>query len=165
MFGGQAELPASPTSQAARKPQTGGVISVGDSLNVGTSPYLKGAKSDAVVGRSSAKTVDALKRLMSDGASTVLFDAGTNDGSAAELARSLQRVRKLAGNATVVVPTVNGPDAAAKNRLIRQLGQQGAVRVVDWAAKSKGLVGSDGIHASAQGYKRRAQMIRDALEG
>lgn len=147
------------------KTRSGKLIAVGDSLGVGTTPYLKTSSSDTRIGRSSASAVDALRRLIGGGASSVLFDAGTNDANSQQLAQSIRNAVRLAGNAQIYVPTVNGPDAANKNRVIRQLGQQGLINVVDWAGASRGLVGADGIHASAQGYKRRAALIRQAMGG
>lgn len=151
--------------QAGPAPAGGGggkLVAVGDSLGVGTTPYLHAAAQDTKVGRSSASAVEALKRI-GGGADRILFDAGTNDGTAAQLAKSIKRALKVAGGATVYVPTVNGPQAAAKNAVIRRMGEQGLIQVVDWAGASRGLVGGDGIHASPQGYRRRAQMIRDAM--
>jgi hypothetical protein len=154
----------SPSPTPVRSRQGGKLIAVGDSLGVGTTPYLKTAGSDTVVGRSSASAVQALRKLVGQGGvGNVLFDAGTNDASAGQLAQSLRRASKIAGGAQIYVPTVNGPDAAAKNKVIRDFANQGLIQMVDWAGASRGLVGSDGIHASPQGYKRRAQLIRQAM--
>jgi folylpolyglutamate synthase/dihydropteroate synthase len=135
-------------------------LNVGDSLSVGTK--LRGAKVDARVGRSSREAVQVLKRKLAKGGyDTVVFDVGTNDGSAGELAKSIREAKRAAGGRKIVMATVNGRDAQAKNRVIRQSG----VQVVDWASKSKGLTAGDGIHASGKGYQKRERMLREALKG
>jgi hypothetical protein len=144
--------------------QSGRTILIGDSLGVGTSRYLKGVESDAKVGRSSSQALQLLgKAVQSGDVSRVLFDVGTNDGSAAELRKSIQRARGVAPDTELVMLTVHGPDAAAKNKLLRGLAAKGEITLVDWAAHSGGLVGGDGIHATAQGYRARAKLIEEAL--
>jgi hypothetical protein len=146
----------------------GSTLVVGDSLGVGTTPYLKkdlggSFASDTKVGRPSSQAASILVQKMASGNySRVVFDAGTNDGSAKQLAQSISRVKQAAKGADVYIPTVRGPGAAQKNKVIRQAAG-GNVHVVDWAGQSNGLVGGDGIHASGQGYQTRAQMLAQAM--
>jgi lysophospholipase L1-like esterase len=141
-------------------------IVVGDSLGVGTVPHLRGVVgSDVRVGRSSADGVNALAVLLRrHNADRIVLDLGTNDGSAQQLRRSVRRAVQLADGRPIYVPTVNGPGAAQKNAVLRQLSGQG-VHLVNWAAQSHGLVGADGIHATASGYRTRAQIIEYAMGG
>jgi hypothetical protein len=161
-----AALTAPQPSQApAPRPGGRGVV-VGDSLGVGTTPYLRPSQSDTLVGRSSANGVQALRRLVQRGTpSQVVFDLGTNDPTAQDLAHSIRQARRIVGGAELFVPTVNGPNAAAKNALLHQLAQQGEINLIDWASHSRGLTGSDGIHASPSGYRQRAALIARALRG
>jgi hypothetical protein len=148
----------------------GNTLVVGDSLGVGTTPYLQKdlgghVTADVKVGRPSSNAVKVLQQKLAGGNySRIVFDAGTNDGSAAQLRQSIAQVKKAAGGAEVYIPTVNGPGANAKNQIIRQMAG-GNVHVVDWASKSGGLVGSDGIHASGKGYQTRAEMLAQAMGG
>lgn len=144
---------------------SGKTVMVGDSLGVGTNPYLQGIEADTKVGRSSASAVAALKRLVAGGDVTrVVFDVGTNDGSAAQLRKSISQARRVAKGAMLIVPTVNGPDAENKNRVLRGLADRGEIVLVDWASKSGGLLASDGIHATPTGYRARAAMLAAALQ-
>lgn len=161
-----AALTAQPQQAPAARPGGHGVVVVGDSLGVGTTPYLRPSESDTLVGRSSANGVQALRRLVQRGTpSQVVFDLGTNDPTAADLAHSIRQARRIVGNAQLFVPTVNGPNAAAKNALLQHLAQQGEINLIDWAGHSRGLIGSDGIHASPTGYRQRAALIARALRG
>jgi hypothetical protein len=163
---GHAATSMTPTGGQATQPAShnGRTVLVGDSLGVGTSPYLQGVKANAVVGRSSASAVQALRPFVRAGnVGTVVFDAGTNDASAGQLAQSIHRASRLAPDARIVAMTVNGPGAAEKNALLRQLASQGRITLVDWAKASRGLVGADGIHAGPRGYRQRAALIEAAL--
>ena len=138
---------------------------VGDSMGVGTAPNVKGrVKANVVGGRSSADGVTALKQILNGGRyGQVVFDLGTNDPDKRALKQSLNRALRLADGATVVVPTVRGPNAAEKNKLIRRYARQGKIDLVRWAGNSKGLLSSDDLHATPAGYEERARMIEAAL--
>jgi hypothetical protein len=133
-------------------------------MGVGTAPHVRG-RENVVGGRSSASGVDALRRLLGRrDADTVIFDLGTNDQGRVQLADSLRRARRLAGEDTrIVVPTVRGHNAGQKNRLIHRLGDRGLIDVVEWARAPDRLVSGDRIHATPGGYRRRAGMIRRFL--
>jgi lysophospholipase L1-like esterase len=158
--------PRAAPQEPAQRPESGGgrVAYVGDSMGVGTSPHFD-ARKNVVGGRSSVQGVEALEKMDKRGArpDTVIFDLGTNDQGPEQLRRSVQRARRLLPHARIVMPTVRGPNAARKNALIRKMAGKGAVVVVPWAAKSDKLLSSDRLHATPQGYRKRAKMIKRAL--
>jgi hypothetical protein len=144
----------------------GRTLVVGDSLGVGTAPGLERRLGrvdvNARVGRPSAEGVQVLRdALARRDYGRIMLDLGTNDASAQQLAHSLRQAKRLAGDTPLFAATVRGPGAGAKNRLLRRSG----VELVDWAGRSDRLVGGDGIHATAQGYDRRARMVARALRG
>jgi murein DD-endopeptidase MepM/ murein hydrolase activator NlpD len=147
----------------------GATLVVGDSLGVGTAPYLKNilgdVTADAKVGRPSDVGVSVLSQALRGGRySNVVLDLGTNDAGPQQLKRSIREAKKLAGRGVnIYIPTVNGPDAQAKNKVIEQEAG-GNVHVVDWASKASGLA-ADGIHATTRGYQSRAKLIAQAIEG
>ena len=106
---------AMPASVAARS--SGGVLVVGDSLEVGTGPYLEQELAptpvtvDAVVGRTSGEILEALRANIASDPAVVVFDAGTNDDPAdpGVLAANLQQAAALAGSRCMVVATINRP--------------------------------------------------------
>lgn len=138
---------------------------MGDSLGVGTAPNLQGrVRANVVGGRSSASGVQALRQLLrKKPADTIVFDLGTNDPNRGALRQSIRQARRMADGAHIVIPTVRGPHAAAKNRLIRHLDDSPDIEVVDWAAAPDRLVSGDRIHATPGGYRRRARMIARAI--
>lgn len=143
----------------------GQVLGVGDSLLVGTGPNLRGADVFAEIGRTSTEAVAVLKRQLKKAYEEVILDVGTNDANARILARNLRRAHKLlSDDQELVVSTVEGPGAAAKNRAIRRFARRNDnVTLVDWAGNNRGLLAPDGIHATAAGYERRAQMFQRAM--
>lgn len=141
-------------SGGGTRAQRGGKTAyVGDSLGVGTVPFLKGVKADVKVGRSSRQGVKALKRM--GGYDRVVFDLGTNDPDAKSFARSIRRADRLTGNVPIVIPKVHGPNAKAKNRALKRLAG-GDVRVVNPGRRG---LGGDGIHYSRAGYRARARRV------
>lgn len=145
----------------------GRTVVIGDSLGVGTLPYLQQVlggtvHGDVRVGRSSASGVSALPGLLHGGADRVIFDLGTNDASASQLASSVRRAKQIAGNRPIYIPTLNGPNADQKNALLRRLAG-GNVHLVNWHYQSGGLVGPDGIHSTPAGYRKRAQIVAHSI--
>lgn len=159
------DTPASTRTRQVRE-RPGATLIVGDSLGVGTAPHLKQQLGGRVaanvkVGRPSTDGVRVLERKLSKrDFGRIILDLGTNDATAKELAQSVKRARELAPNAQIYIPTVNGPDAERKNRVLRRLAG-GNVHVVDWQA---GLA-PDGIHATPEGYRQRARQIAKAVGG
>ncbi|MDX6581928.1 MAG: hypothetical protein QOI10_1112 [Solirubrobacterales bacterium] len=155
------------------------VLYVGDSLGVGTAPYLRqqlggvGLDVDAKIGRPSSVGVDVLGALIAPSYDVVVFDLGTNDDPAAPaaLAADLARAREIAGDRCLVVATLNRPplNGVAVDDLNRAVTSFAArdpnVSLVDWhaaAAADPGML-IDGIHTDAQGYALRAQLFADAI--
>jgi hypothetical protein len=153
---GSAPATAAPARTAVRR-KGGKTAYVGDSLGVGTAPYLRKklgkVQADVVSGRSSEAGVKALRGMR--GYDRVVLDLGTNDGDAHAFAKSLKRADKLTGNAPIYVSKVHGPDAKAKNRALKRLAG-GDIHVV---RPGKRQIGPDGIHFSGQGYKHRAARL------
>jgi hypothetical protein len=139
---------------------------VGDSLTVGSMAYLRqrlGSQVviDAQTGRSSAAGLDVLRGRLSASERIVSFDLGTNDDPSrpAALAANLRRARELAGSRCLVVSTVNRPGAGPLNDAIERFAAAAPhVELVDWhrIAQREHLLGPDGIHATTDGYRRRA---------
>lgn len=161
---------AAPTP-APKKPSpprpAGKTLVIGDSLGVGTVPYLRKAgvllEADVVGGRSSASGIEALRRKLATGTyGRIVLDLGTNDTSAAQLVASVRKAQRLAPGARIFIPTVNGPQAAAKNAALRQLP---GVTLVNWAMASGGLLSPDGIHATGSGYAKRAAILKNRMGG
>lgn len=159
---------------------SGAVLVVGDSLEVGTSPYL-GAYLPGVTIESSAEvgyTSDEIRGLFEDAydasQSVIVFDAGTNDSPTTPdvLAGNLQAVAAKIGDRCMVVPTINGPTIGGAtsrglNRVVQQFAaSRPGTQVPDWAGAVRAnpdLMQPDGIHALPSGYDLRASLISDGI--
>jgi phage-related minor tail protein len=151
--------------------QQGGTVGyVGDSLGVGTldaglKAKLGGKinlKHNAAESRFSSTGVDVLKAMLTKQMDAVVFDLGTNDGSAGLLGSSIGRVKGMIGKRPLVMSTMLGPDAAKKNDKVRNATEF----VAPWASAAGQYVGGDpqGIHPNGAGYGRRATMVADAVK-
>lgn len=155
------------------------VLYVGDSLGVGTTPYLRDELGgipldvDAKVGRPSSVGVEILRETIAPQHDVVVFDLGTNDDPAAPQALSddLAAARQIAGDRCLVVatlnrPPLNGVSVDGLNRAIESFAAADpATAVVDWHAQVEhdpALV-TDGIHSGPEGYALRAQLFADAI--
>ena len=158
---------AAPVEGAVPAANPGNTLVVGDSLGVGTAPYLEkqlgNVTADVKVGRPSSNGIQVLKNALGSGEKfgNVVLDLGTNDGGPQQLRQSIREAKRLAGGANIYIPTVNGPGAAAKNKVIKEEAG-GNVSVIDWGNQG---VGSDGVHATSRGYQRRARLIAQAIGG
>lgn len=139
------------------------VFYVGDSLGVGTKDHLEddAITFDVRAGRHSNEGIEILKQRLRSRHGVIVFDLGTND-TVSVLEQSLGRLARVAGSRNIVLATVNGSNASAKNRAIRRFAERDNVNLVDWAGE--GPLASDGIHATSEGYKRRAEMFRSVLQ-
>ena len=160
-----------PASAAAK------VVYVGDSLGVGTAPYLREQLDEAIdvhaeTGRPSSSGVDVLGSLIGPEDDVVVFDLGTNDTDPAVLADSLAASRGIAGDRCLVVatlnrPPLNGAPVEPLNRVISRFAARDPnSEVVDWrevASRQPGLL-TDGIHATAEGYALRAGLFAEVIE-
>lgn len=146
------------------------VLLIGDSLGVGTERYLKkripDLLSDVLGGRNSTQAIAILKHKIRKSMTEVILDIGTNDATASMLAKNLGKaVRMLSKGQELVISTVSGPGAAAKNKVLRAFAEDhpDTVRLVD-LARTKGIRRSDGIHTDARGYQKRAKVFADAIK-
>jgi dienelactone hydrolase len=154
------------------------VLVVGDSLSIGTTPYLRGqlhesVESDGRVGRPSGEALGVLRSLLG-GQRVVVFDAGVNDdpGRPATLSGDLASVRRLVGSRCLVVATMSRPPyrgvtVDGLNRAVRSFASSTPNAVlVDWrstALANPRLINSDGVHPTADGYRLRARLFASAI--
>lgn len=157
----------------------GDVLVVGDSLAVGTRPYLDRMLAgrtlvwDARAGRTTPQGILALRvALRHVRPRTFVISLGTNDGSDAR--RFASRLRRLMASlpsdacvvwSTVVRPPRKGPYHGLNRVLRREQRRDRRLVLVDWeAAVRRGAVLlPDGLHADATGYRTRSAMIADAV--
>ena len=166
--------PCSVACGGATAPRT--LVHVGDSLAVGTDPYLPdllpgwtlssrravGRRSDEGLGRSAAARA-SLPRV-------VVVSLGTNDNPADVAGVRRDRPRGHPGwpaptaassGRRSPVPAVRGVSYAAFNRVLRSEAQRSrSFKIVDWAAmvaRNPSYLRADRVHAVAAGYRARAQ--------
>jgi hypothetical protein len=177
--------PSTPSTPAAPAPAPSGsppktLTMIGDSLAVGTQPYLPSllpgfkVTTNAQTGRPLATGMQILNTTPVSGPTALAFSLFTNDDPShvSQLESAVRTSVSRAGAngcaiwATIVRPPVNGVSYAAANRKLTQLAADlPRLRIVPWAAsvaKNPSWVGSDGVHATPTGYKARAQMYADA---
>jgi hypothetical protein len=171
-----------PTTPAPSGSSPRKLVMIGDSLAVGTQAILPGllpgwsVTTNAQTGRPLATGMQILAGTPVSGRTALAFSLFTNDDpshvSALDSAvrTSIQRAgpRGCAIWATIVRPPVNGVSYAAANKRLNQLaGQLPTLRVVPWSAAvaaHPSWVGSDGVHATPDGYRQRAQMYAAAAK-
>jgi len=159
----------------------GGVLVVGDSLEVLTSPYLQrhlpGVQLtvNAEGGYNSNQIRELFEESYDPSHSVVVFDAGTNDNPAYPqiLAENLAAVASAIGDRCMVVPTihgftVDGVDNTGKNRVVRAFAaSRPGTQAPDWAgaiAAQPELLQSDGLHPTPEGADYRAQLIARGVD-
>jgi len=160
---------------------SGGVLVVGDSLELLTIPYLRRylpgvtLTTNAVGGYNSYQIYDLFRESYDPSQSVIVFDAGTNDNPAYPqiLAGNLAEVAAQIGDRCMVVPTVhgytvNGIDNDGKNRTVRSFAaSRPGTQAPDWAgavAAHPELLQSDGLHPTAAGAEYRAELIAQGIE-
>jgi hypothetical protein len=171
-----------PTTPAPSGSSPRKLVMIGDSLAVGTQAILPGllpgwsVTTNAQTGRPLATGMQILAGTRVSGRTALAFSLFTNDDPThvsqldSAVRTSVQRAgpRGCAIWATIVRPPVNGVSYAAANKRLNQLaGQLPTLRVVPWAATiaaHPSWVGGDGVHATPDGYRRRAQMYADAAK-
>jgi hypothetical protein len=157
--------------------EAGVVVLVGDSLNVGTAPYLRdelpgwAVRNDSVVGRQTDEGLAALANL--PGAEPVVGSLGTNDAhDAAAFADDVRRALRVAGPGRCLVwATIwrDGEPDDAFNDVLRDVATADRnLRLLEWAAMvahDRTLLAPDGLHGSPEGYAARAaeaaRLVRD----
>jgi hypothetical protein len=170
------------TAPAAKASGNGGVLVVGDSLEVLASPYLQRYLPGVPLtintggGYNSYQILDLFEQSYDPSHSVIVFDAGTNDNPAYPqiLAENLTAVAGRIGDRCMVVPTihgftVNGIGNEGKNSVVRSFAaSRPGTQVPDWAgtvAAHPELMQADGLHPVPAGAERRAQLIAQGIEG
>ena len=173
------------TPPAANTPASGSlpheVLVIGDSLAVGIESTLPAAlpgwnvRTDGKIGRPLAEGMRILGA-QGDAPAILAFSLFTNDDprSTAALESAVRATATRDGGcavwATVVRPPLNGVSYDAANTLLRKLGRElsPSLQIVDWnaaVAESPSLISSgDGVHATPQGYRTRAQLFARAIK-
>ena len=151
--------------------RVGSLTLVGDSLNVGTDPYLRdelvGWSIDAhdQVGRQTREGVEELRRLRGSLAPIVVVSLGTNDadGSEAEFRELVgDAIRAVGPGRCLLWATVvrDGAPRDGFNAVLEDARAEHAnVRLVDWAGlvgREPGTLAFDTVHGTPTGYARRA---------
>jgi hypothetical protein len=170
------------TAPPASASGNGGVLVVGDSLEVLASPYLKRylpgipLTINAEGGYNSYQIFDLFQESYDPSQSVIVFGAGTNDNPAYPeiLAGNLQAVTEAIGDRCMVVPTihgftVNGINNDGKNRVVAEFAaSRPGTEVPDWAtavATHPELMQADNLHPIAEGADYRAQLIAAGVRG
>jgi hypothetical protein len=159
---------------------SGGVLVVGDSLEVGTGPYLRQqlpgipVTVDALKSRSSSVGLAVLSSRLLPSHGVVIFDLGVNDDPAQPqaLAGDLATARGIVGDRCLVVATLsrppyNGVSVDGLNRAVRSfVAASPPAQLADWRAvalATPGALQPDGVHGTPTGYALRAQVIAEAV--
>lgn len=168
-------LATAAAAPAARTSHT--VLHFGDSLAVGTGIYLPAALRGWQVTQSfgvSRHADEGPPGLRSYGAAlprVIVISLGTNDdpGAASRFARTVADVVRIAGPSrcviwsTIVRPPYNGVSYDGYNEALRRLARaHPSLHVFDWQALARAnpqWFGSDGVHPTATGYRKRAAML------
>jgi hypothetical protein len=153
----------------------------GDSLAVGTQPYLP-----RVLRRWRVMQSVSVSRHAPEGASVlrsygrglprvIHVSLGTNDDPRAlsSFRRSIRAVMAVAGPrrcvvwANIVRPPVAGASYAGYNRVLAQESKEREnLRVVNWARivrQNRHWLAGDGVHVTAQGYQVRARRVAESV--
>jgi lysophospholipase L1-like esterase len=157
----------------------GAVTLIGDSLNVGTEPYLPDELhtwrivTNDRIGRTTAEGLVELESGHTELAPTLVVSLGTNDppeevdGFRSDVAHLL----RLAGpDRCVVWATIwrDGRPNDAFNGVLRDAASgNGRLRIVEWAAmvhEHPDWLAADGLHGNATGYRARARAVASAVQ-
>jgi hypothetical protein len=167
-------------SGAGAAPTPGHLLVVGDSLAKATEAPLAQLlpgwqiQTNAYTGR---HTDDGVAEITSRSnlPDVIFVSLGTNDNPSetASFEGEVERVLDAAGPSRCVVwanisrPPYAGVSYAGYNRVLERLSySRPNLTVVDWAGitgAQAGLLGSDGVHATSEGYAVRAQAIASAI--
>jgi hypothetical protein len=167
-------------SGSADGTSTGRLLVVGDSLAVGAEAPLSGLlpgwriQTSAFRGR---HTDDGVAEIVGRSSlpDVIVVSLGTNDDPSATstFQGQVEAVLDAAGPggcvvwANIVRPPYAGVSYAGYNRVLERLSfSRPNLIVVDWAGITRsqpGLMASDGVHATPQGYEVRAQAIASAI--
>ena len=150
---------------------------IGDSLAVGTRPYLTRnlhgwrIRSSVSISKHAPQGAAELARRGHSLPPVVVASLGSNDdpretgGFEAAVRKSLRAagMRGCVVWPNIVRPAVAGATYAGYNRILDRIARRNEhLRVVDWAAiasHNRGWFGPDGVHPTATGYMSRARAI------
>ena len=165
-------------SAADAAPPAKRALVVGDSLAVGTKPYLTRALGSWRVGHSvsiSKHAPQGVNELRRRGlARIIVASLGTNDdpGAVGSFEHSVRKALRVAGKRRCIVwpnivrPPVGGRSYAGYNNVLRRLDEgRFNLRVVNWTrmvARNRHWLADDGVHVNATGYTARARAIARA---
>jgi lysophospholipase L1-like esterase len=153
------------------------LLVVGDSLAVGTKPYLPRylhgwrIRSSVSISKHAPEGASELARRHRGLPPVVVASLGTNDDphAVSSFEGSVRKSLRAAGKQGCVVwpnivrPAVAGTTYAGYNRVLDRIAKRNEhLRVVDWAAiaaHNRGWFGPDGVHPNATGYAIRAAAI------
>ena len=171
------------TSSSATRPRT--VFVVGDSLTVGTQPWLGPALRkqgwrltgvDARVGRPVAEGLRVLRRDRHALPPTVVIALGTNDlgASSSAVATWMKTARHILGQRRIVWVNLCLDDAQHPrlhdfrrlNAALARFAPRSAIQLADWCAyaqRHRIVPGGDGIHYGPSAYRQRAAFYARSL--
>ena len=168
----------SPGSNTAGTGTVGNVQVYGDSLAVGTDDGLKKATikatTNAKVGITTAQGLKNLQANRSKLGDQLVISLGTNDFDTVNFKKSAESIMSLANGRPVYWLNIKRPALAGKpadTAINTALGQVAAkhsnLHIIDWKAvvDNGDVTLTDGMHPNAAGYKKRADMINDAVVG
>jgi lysophospholipase L1-like esterase len=178
-LGGLASLAAS--GALAETSPSKSILDVGDSLSVGTAPYLRARLRGYRVARiydTGLHAYDAAAIVASARTplpAVLVVSAGTNDDPriVSTFTRAISEIVEAAGRLRCVVwPTIVRPPAVGAsykgfNRALRRAAERHPNLVlVDWVGmvrRHPGWLSDDGVHVSPAGYRARAAAIAAAI--
>ena len=149
---------------------TGALTLVGDSLNVGTDPWLReelprwNIDAHDQVGRTTAEGIEVLRERGGALAPVVVVSLGTNDldGTEADFRELVEEAVEIVGpdRCLVWATVARGGERSGFNEVLRDAASaHGNVRLVEWAslvAENPELLEFDQVHGTPDGYARRA---------
>ncbi len=170
--------PAAPALLTAHQVRATSVYVVGDSLTVGTRPYLKAKLAKRVrrvtirasIGETTSSGISQLRSAAARHARVWVIALGTNDAPSAARTRSqVHRVMRMAkGKHRVVWVNVVRPGGYQRvNKALR--GQDRRfhdLAVIDWSrfiAQHRRYLAGDGVHLNAAGYRKRGEVIASVV--
>ena len=170
------------TARVGAQPAARTVLDLGDSLSVGTDPYLRnhlhGYRVERLydVGLHAYDAASIVDRSRVSLPSVLVISAGTNDDprGVSRFARAISDILRAAGEGRCVVwPTIRRPPAVGAtydgfNRaLARAASRHPQLVLVDWVGmvrRHPAWLSRDGVHVSVAGYRARATAIAAAVK-
>jgi GDSL-like Lipase/Acylhydrolase family len=173
-----AVAPAGPSGARSGRHTVGKrLFVVGDSLAVGTKPYLPRQlhgwriRSSVSISKHAPEGASELARRHRGLPAVVVASLGTNDDphTVPSFEDSVRKSLRAVGKhgcivwPNIVRPAVAGATYGGYNRVLDRIARRNDhLRVVDWtaiAAHNRGWFGADGVHPNATGYTARAGAI------